>query len=90
MTSKSKTAVRTTDIPRNRVTVFPIQEATDFRSPAPTACPMETVEPMASPTIITVSMCMTWDPTDTAVVPETPSNCPMMNRSAIPYKVCRK
>ena len=29
---------------------------------------MFTVAPMASPTIITVSMCMTCDPTDTAVV----------------------
>ena len=27
---------------------------------------------------------------DTAVVLATPSNCPMMNRSAMPYSVCKK
>ena len=40
--------------------------------------------PMASPTIMTVSICITWEPMDTAVVLATPSNWPMINRSAIP------
>ena len=53
-------------------------------SRAPTAWPIETVEPMARPTIITVSMCITWEPTDTAVVLATPSNWPMIKRSAMP------
>ena len=51
---------------------------------------METVAPIASPTIITVSMCITCEPMETAVVLATPSNCPMMNRSAMPYSVCKK
>ena len=51
---------------------------------------MVTVEPMASPTSMTVIMCMTWLPTETAVVLATPSNWPMMNRSAMPYSVCKK
>ena len=33
---------------------------------------------------MTVSMCMTWLPMDTAVVLATPSYWPMMNRSAMP------
>ena len=45
---------------------------------------MVTVVPMARPTIITVIICITWLPTDTAVVLATPLNCPMMNRSAMP------
>ena len=51
---------------------------------------MPILAPMASPTIITVSICMTCDPTETAVVSATPLNCPMMNKSAMPYNVCRK
>ena len=76
--------VRTTDRHINSVTVLPIPEAAFSLSPAPTACPMETVDPMASPTIMTVSICITWEPMDTAVVLATPSNWPMINRSAIP------
>ena len=45
---------------------------------------------MASPTSMTVIMCMTCEPTDTAVVLATPSNWPTMNRSAMPYSVCKK
>ena len=45
---------------------------------------MLTVEPIARPTIMTVSICMTCEPTETAVVLATPSNWPMMNRSASP------
>ena len=51
---------------------------------------METVAPIAKPTSMTVSICMTWEPTDTAVVAATGANCPMMKRSASPYSVCRR
>ena len=51
---------------------------------------MLTVDPMARPTIMTVIICMTWLPMETAVVPATPSNCPIIKRSAMPYSVCRK
>ena len=64
--------------------MLPMLRAARFMSRAPTAWPMETVEPMARPTIMTVSMCITWEPTDTAVVLATPSNWPMMKRSAMP------
>ena len=33
---------------------------------------------------------MTCEPMETAVVLAVPSNWPMMNRSAMPYKVCKK
>ena len=83
-TSASSTAVSTTDSAMNSVTVLPMAAEAFSVLPAPTACPMLTVEPMASPTSITVSMCITCEPTDTAVVLATPSNWPMMNRSAMP------
>jgi len=35
-------------------------------------------------------ICMPCEPMDTAVVLATPSNCPMINKSAIPYNVCKK
>ena len=71
----------------NIVTVFPTHTAASLCLFPPTAWPIDTVEPMARPTIITVSMCITWEPTDTAVVLATPSNCPIINKSAIPYRV---
>ena len=74
----------------NKITVFPTHFATFLCSLLPTACAILTVVPIASPTIITVSMCMTCDPIDTAVIPATLSNCPMINKSAMPYKVCKK
>jgi len=45
---------------------------------------MDTVVPIASPTSMTVSICITCEPTDTAVVASTPAYCPMINRSAMP------
>ncbi len=36
--------------------------------------PMWTVVPMARPTIITVTMCITWLPMETAVMLPAPSN----------------
>ena len=54
--------------------MLPVQAEARFRSPLPTAWPMLTVVPMARPTIITDSMCITWDPTATAVVLALPSN----------------
>ena len=89
-TSRSSTPIRATDTTINKETVLPMMAVTRLCSPAPMARPMPTVEPMASPTIMTVIMCMTWLPTETAVVLAAPSNWPMMNKSAIPYSVCRK
>ena len=83
-TSSSSAAVSTSESAMKSETVLPTSCAARLRSPAPTACPMLTVVPMASPTIITVSICITCEPTDTAVVAATPSYCPMMNRSAMP------
>ena len=74
----------------NRVTLLPMDKAARRRSWAPTARPIEMVAPMARPTIITVSICITWLPMDTAVISAVPLNCPVMNRSAIPYRVCKK
>ena len=54
------------------------------RSPAPMRLLMVTVVPIARPAITTVSMCMTWDPTETAVMASAPQYCPVMNRSAMP------
>lgn len=74
----------------NSDTVLPMAAVACLWSPAPVARAMHTVVPMARPTIMTVIMCMTWLPMDTAVVLATPSNWPMMNRSAMPYSVCKK
>lgn len=57
---------------------------------APIALPMVTVAPIARPTIITVSICITWLPIETAVILSTPLNWPTINKSAMPYRVCRK
>lgn len=75
---------------KNKTTVFPIAANIRFSFFAPASWPMETVVPMASPTIITVIICMIWLPMETAVVLSTASNCPTIYRSAIPYSVCRK
>ena len=83
-TSSISAAVSTTETSMNSVTVFPKQADMRFWSPAPTARPIDTVVPIASPTIMTVSMCMTWLPTETAVVDATPSYWPIINKSASP------
>ena len=82
--SSSSPTVNTSESDRNSVTVLPVAAAACGRSSAPMARAIETVVPIASPTIMTVSICMTCEPTATAVVPATPSYWPMMNRSAIP------
>ena len=87
--NNSKIVIRT-EIAINKTTVFPMSCAACFLFFAPMACPILTVVPIASPTIMTVSICITCEPTETAVVLATPSNCPTINRSAIPYNVCRK
>ena len=69
---------------RNSTAPLPMVLPARRFSPAPTAWPMPTVIPIASPTSMTVTMCMTWLPMDTAIVPATPSNWPMMSRSAMP------
>ena len=58
-TQQISAAISTSDVPRNSTVVLPTQTAAFFRSLPPTACPMDTVVPMASPTIITVSICIT-------------------------------
>ena len=57
--SASSSPVSTTLSARNSVVVLPMQPAAPRRSRAPTAWPIVTVAPMARPTIMTVSMCMT-------------------------------
>ena len=83
-TERSRSPMSTTERLINSVTVFPMLWAALFLSPAPTAFAMLTVVPMASPTIMTVSICIICDPTETAVVSATLANCPMMNKSAMP------
>lgn len=76
VSAAANTAKNTTEAP----TVF----AAPRSSPAPTYLPIRTVAPMAKPTIITVSMCITWLPTATAVVVPEPLYRPTTNRSAMP------
>ena len=68
----------------NRVALLPMARAAFSCSLPPTARPMAMVVPMARPTIMTVIMCITWLPMDTAVMSAVPLNWPVMNRSAIP------
>ena len=89
-TSAVSTAAIATDTARNSMTALPMTAPALRSSWAPTARPMPTVTPMASPTSMTVIMCMIWLPMDTAVMLAVPSNWPMMNRSAMPYSVCKK
>ena len=58
-TSTSKSTITAADTPINKVMVFPTVSAACLDCFAPTALPMVTVAPIASPTIMTVSMCMT-------------------------------
>ena len=58
-TKQSRIAVRATDSSMNKDAVLPTAKFTCLRSCAPTARPVITVVPIASPTIMTVSMCMT-------------------------------
>ena len=51
---------------------------------------MLTVAPIASPRIMTVSMCITCEPMDTAVVLASPSYRPIIKRSAKPYRAYKK
>ena len=90
LTESSNNTVHTIERDINNTAVFPTARFTFSFSFAPAARPIMTVEPIASPTIITVSMCITWLPMETAVVLSTPQYCPMMNKSAMPYKVCKK
>ena len=68
----SMARVSTAAVPANRVMALPMQRLALARFCAPTAWPIITVAPMARPTIITVSICITWLPMETAVVPSTP------------------
>ena len=89
-TFNSRTTVSANAIPANSVMTLPMALAARSSLFAPTARPMVTVAPMARPTMTTVSMYSTWLPFATAVMPSMPMNCPAMNRSAMPYSVCRK
>ena len=56
--AKYRITAATTESDMKRTAEFPIPQEMFFLFPAPTACPMLTVVPIASPTIMTVSMCM--------------------------------
>ena len=58
----------------NKVTVFPIRRAMPLSSPAPTARLIITVLPIARPTIITVTMCISWLPMAIAEITSAPLN----------------
>lgn len=58
-TRKVSPAARTILDPRKKVTVFPVIQAVCSRLPPPTAWAMDTVVPMARPTSITVTICIT-------------------------------
>ena len=58
-TKSSNNRVAAADRPINRAAVLPIAARAYEEFLAPTALPMVTVDPMASPTIMTVSMCIT-------------------------------
>ena len=89
-TSSKSAAVKSSETTVNTLTVLPMMRGSFFPSSAPTALPMVTVAPVASPTIITVSICMIWLPTETAVMMSLPQNCPVMNKSAKQYSDCSK
>ena len=58
-TNVTSTTASTIARPRNKVTEFPTVWEAFFLSPPPIACAMMTVDPMASPTIMTVIICIT-------------------------------
>ena len=76
--------VHTAESVMNKVIVLPTADAVFFLSPAPAALPITTVVPIASPTIITVIMCIIWLPLVIAVIASTPLNLPVIYKSAIP------
>ena len=58
-TRPTSAAASTTEPTIKRVTVLPMTFAACFLSPAPTDRPMQTVVPIATPTNITVIICIT-------------------------------
>ena len=68
------TSVNTAATPVKSAAELPINPAACRFEPAPTDLLMHTVVPMASPTITTVSICMTWLPTATADTVAAPLN----------------
>lgn len=58
--------------------------------PPPTARPMPAVAPITSPAVMTVSICITCEPMDTAVVLASSSYRPIIKRSAKPYRAYKK
>ena len=58
-TKKSSAAVNPIESPKNNTAVFPMAKEASFSFFAPTAFAIVTVAPIASPTIITVSICIT-------------------------------
>ena len=77
-------AVTSTEKTAKMETAAPIFRPASRASFAPTAFPIDTVAPIASPTIMTVSICISWEPMATAEIVEAPLNRPVMNRSARP------
>ena len=58
-TKNNKIHVKTMEIPKNKVIVFPMIFDVSFFNFAPTDLPIITVVPIAIPTIITVIICIT-------------------------------
>lgn len=65
-TRRTNRIVKTIDRDMKRVIVFPMSLATCILSFATIYWAMLTVVTIARPTIITVSICITWEPIDTA------------------------
>ena len=82
--SPSRANVAAAAIIVKRETVFPIARRMPSSSSAPTKRPIMTVVPMARPTIMTVTMCMTCEPIETAEMTSAPLKRPAMSRSASP------
>ena len=82
--SPSRAHVASAAIIAKRVIVFPMARRMPSSSSAPTKRPIMTVVPMARPTIMTVTMCMTCEPIETAEMTSAPLKRPAMSRSASP------
>ena len=72
------------DAEEQRDRVAEMERETAALSRAPTERAIVIVVPIARPTMMTVTMYMTWLPMETAVMLAAPWNWPMIKRSAMP------
>ena len=72
----------------NSHTDEPTIVASSLPSFAPEAIPMSTVMPVVSPSMMPVTVCITWLPMATPATLAASSNHPTTNRSAPPYNAC--